>query len=204
MTIRVMLVEDHAVVRQGMAAILSADSDMEIVGQADSAVEAKNIYDECRPDVVVMDIQLKDGNGLDCCRVLTEEHSCRVLLLSGFINRQMALKAIEAKAAGYILKYENSETIVKAIKTVYQGRSVYASEVSEHLVQLVGNDWKLTRKEHEVLALVGQGMTNKQIAKQLFLSEKTVRNYLSRILRKLDLENRTEAALYWHKQNSGC
>lgn len=203
MSIKVMLVDDHQLVRQGLASLLKDQDDLDVVGEAGSASEIMAVAEDTKPDIVVLDIQLPDGSGFDFCRKLQKELDCRVLLLSAFVDRQMVYKAVEARAAGYLLKMEGAAAVIDAVRKIAEGQTVYAPEVNVYLAELINAEGDLTPREMEILALVAEGLTNREIGEKLYISEKTVRNYITRILNKLDLSNRTEAALYWHRSRQG-
>lgn len=204
MSIKIMLVDDHQLVRQGLANLLNDHEDLEVVSEAGCASEIMAVAAEAKPDIVVMDIQLPDGSGFDFCRRLQKELNCRVLLLSAYVDRQMVYKAVEARAAGYLLKMEGAAAVIEAVRKIAEGQTVYAPEVNTYLAELINAEGDLTPREIEILALLAEGLTNREIGEKLYISEKTVRNYVTRILNKLDLNNRTEAALHWHRnrQNS--
>lgn len=199
MAIKVVLVDDHLLVRQGLSGLLDVQKDIEIVGQAGGVEETKQLLKMVNPDVIVMDIQMPDGNGFECCLEVQKEDSCRVLLLSAFVDKQMVMRALEVKAAGYLLKVEGAAAIIAAIRRIYGGQTVFAPEVNTYVTELVNSESSLTPRENEILSFMAKGLTNKEIGKQLYLSEKTVRNYVSSILNKLGVSNRTEAAFYWYK-----
>jgi len=200
MSVKIMLVDDHKLVRQGLANLIGSHADLEIVAQAGNVAEALDAADRVKPDLAVLDIQLPDGSSFECCRKLIQEYGCKVLLLSAYVDKLMVYNAVEAKASGYLLKYEGAATIVDAIRKIIEGQTVYASEVNVFIADLINKQDNLTPRENEILMLIAQGQTNKEIGGQLYISEKTVRNYVTRILNKLGLNNRTEAAVHWHNE----
>jgi two-component system response regulator DevR len=207
------LVDDHEVVRRGLIDLLGADPELEVVGEAGSVGEAMVKIPVIAPDVAVLDVSLPDGNGIELCRdLLSEMPDLRCLMLTSFTSDQAMLDAILAGASGYVVKDIKGMELATAIKEVGAGKSLLDNRAAaalmtklrgaaEHNDPLSG----LTDQERTLLGLLGEGLTNKQIAARMFLAEKTVKNYVSRLLAKLGMERRTQAAVFATKleRNSG-
>jgi DNA-binding NarL/FixJ family response regulator len=204
MTIRVMLVDDHEVVRLGLRSLLAGESDVRVVAEAGTVAEAIRVAEVERPDVALLDIRLPDGSGIDACRsIRIRSPSTQVIMLTSFAEPSLVLEAIEAGAVGYVLKQLDTSDLLKAVRAVASGDSVLDPAVTREVLALVKTAAAdaqsrvfrdLTDREVEVLALVAEGRTNAEIGADLSLSEKTVRNHVSTILSKLGLTNRIEAA----------
>ncbi|PFG44607.1 LuxR family two component transcriptional regulator [Isoptericola jiangsuensis] len=201
--VRVVLVDDHEVVRRGVADLLDAEPDIEVVGEAGSVTEALARVPALAPDVAVLDVRLPDGDGVGLCRELRSRTEVACLMLTSFDDDEALFDAILAGAAGYVLKQVRGTDLVAAIRTVAAGGSTLdpraARLVMERLRAQEHPDADpladLTEQERRVLALVGQGLTNRQIGERLFLAEKTVKNYVSNVLAKLGVERRVQAAV---------
>ncbi|MEV0703010.1 response regulator transcription factor [Saccharopolyspora sp. NPDC050389] len=199
----VFLVDDHEVVRVGLADVLAAEPDLEVVGQAATAREAEARIPALRPDVAVLDVRLPDGNGIELCRELRSrlpELSC--LMLTSFSDEQAMLDAMLAGAAGYVIKNIKGMELASAVRTVGSGRSLLGEQGTAELVNKLRAKLdssaalpELTPQERVLLDLIRQGLTNRQIADRMYLAEKTVKNYVSRLLSKLGLQRRTQAAV---------
>ena len=206
-----MLVDDHEVVGLGLKALIERHPDMEVVAEASSATDAVTKALAHKPDVVVMDIRLGGGSGIDACRELTAQlPETKVIMLTSYAEDEMLFAAIRAGAAGYVLKQAGGQDLIRAIETVGQGNSLLDPALTERMFTEVRRAAReqestafsqLTEQERRVLALVAEGKTNREIAKNLFLGEGTVRNYVSNILSKLGLANRAEAAAYATRHN---
>lgn len=207
--IRVMITDDHEVVRLGLKSLLERVGDIEVVAEAGSAREAVEkaaelVAEGRAPDVVVMDVRMPGGSGIDACRAIREEHpQIKVIMLTSYSDDDAIFASITAGASGYVLKQVGSEELVHAIRTVYQGGSLLDPETTRRVLdRMRGKDplsdlpEPLTEQERRILSLIALGKTNKEIAAKIFLSEKTVRNYVSQILGKLNVSNRTEAATF--------
>ncbi|MER6098616.1 response regulator transcription factor [Streptomyces sp. NPDC001728] len=204
---RVFLVDDHEVVRRGLRDLLDDELDLEVVGEASTAEQALARGPALRPDVAVLDVRLPDGDGVSVCRELRSrmpELAC--LMLTSFDDEDALLDAIMAGAAGYVLKQINGSDLVSAVRTVATGQSMLDPATTARLMHSLRDpesvkppeDERLTvlsERERSVLELIGQGLTNRQIAKRLYLSEKTVKNHISRLLGKLGVERRVQAAV---------
>jgi two-component system, NarL family, response regulator DevR len=205
--VTVFLVDDHEVVRRGLVDLLSSDPDLEVVGEAGSVSEALARIPGLRPDVAVLDVRLPDGSGIELCRdLLSDLPDLRCLMLTSFTSDEATLDAILAGASGYVVKDIKGMALAEAIKDVGAGKSLLDNRAAaalmtklrgaaEHKDPLSG----LTDQERTLLGLLAEGLTNKQIAGRMFLAEKTVKNYVSRLLAKLGMERRTQAAVFASK-----
>jgi DNA-binding NarL/FixJ family response regulator len=208
---RILLVDDHEVVRLGLKALLERQSNFEVIGEAGTARDAVELADTLSPDVIVMDIRLPGGSGIEACQEITSKHpDAKVIMLTSYAEDEMLFSAIRAGAAGYVLKQINGEDLVKAIQAVGRGEALLDPAVTQRIFQEVRKAAReeeasafsaLTQQEKHVLLLVSEGKTNREIAKALFLGEGTVRNYVSSILSKLGVSNRAEAAAYAVEHN---
>jgi DNA-binding NarL/FixJ family response regulator len=208
---RILLVDDHEVVRLGLKALLDRHPNFEVVGEAGSAHDAVQQVEALQPDVVVMDIRLPGGSGIEACQEIADKHpSSKVIMLTSYAEDEMLFSAIRAGAAGYVLKQIGGEDLVRAIEAVGRGEALLDPAVTQRIFQEVRKAAReeeasafstLTQQEKHVLLLVSEGKTNREIAKGLFLGEGTVRNYVSSILSKLGVSNRAEAAAYAVEHN---
>lgn len=206
--IRVLIADDHAIIRKGVKAVLDLIPDMEIVGEAANGLEAFALEQELHPDVILMDLKMPEMNGIESIKqIMTQNPKARILVLTNFAGEEMLFPAIKAGALGYHLKDSAPEELVEALRQVYAGEAalhpVIARKLLHELVQPVEQPVTrdpLTQREVEVLQLIAQGFENKDIAKQLFISEATARTHVSNILSKLHLASRTQAALYALKE----
>lgn len=195
--IRVIIVDDHAVVRGGLRLFLKAFDDMELVGEADDGKEALRLCAEVRPDVVLMDLVMPEMNGVEATQVIQERYpQVQVIALTSFPEEDLVLAALEAGAISYLLKNISSRELASAIRAAHAGRSTLAPEAAEALVHRarepkLGHD--LTNRECEVLALMVEGLSNLTIAERLVVSESTAKFHVSNILSKLEAGSRTEA-----------
>jgi DNA-binding NarL/FixJ family response regulator len=200
MSIRVALVDDHAVITDGLTTMLSLVDDLEVVGSTNRGSEASQLCTEVEPDVVVMDLSMPDVDGVEATRSILRDHpDIRVIALTGFLDEKHVSDVLEAGASGYLLKSTTGAELAEAIRSVANGRATLSLEALPHLhaaKEPIGPDAHLTPREHEVLELLCRGETNKQIAAGLALSPGTVRVHVSSILAKLGVENRTAAAHY--------
>ncbi len=201
--IRVFLLDDHEIVRRGVRDLLDAEADIEVVGEASSAEQALRRVPAMNPDVAVLDVRLPDGNGVTVCRELRSRMpDLRCLMLTSFADDEARLDAIMAGAAGYVLKQIRGSDLVEAVRAVAAGDSLLDSRETASFLERVQhkNDAdeplrRLTEREREILVLIGEGLTNRQIGQRLFLAEKTVKNYVSGLLAKLGMERRTQVAV---------
>ncbi|SNS04760.1 two component transcriptional regulator, LuxR family [Anaerovirgula multivorans] len=205
--ISVLLVDDHAIVRCGIRSLIERNSGLEVCGEAENLQEAYHQVSEWKPDIVLLDIKLPDGDGAAGCREIKKiSPETKVIILTAFAEDAIVLEAVQAGAEGYLLKNIDSKSIITAIRDVAAGKpALDASIISKVLDVVKGKhpvDDSLTPQERNILELISQGKTNKEIGQELFISEKTVRNNVSKILRKINVNNRTEAAIYWSRQKS--
>jgi DNA-binding NarL/FixJ family response regulator len=208
---RILLVDDHEVVRLGLRALLERHPLFEVIAEASTAREAIERVKQYSPDVVVMDIRLPSGSGIEACEEITENYpNSKVIMLTSYAEDEMLFSSIRAGAAGYVLKQIGGEDLVRAIEAVGRGEALLDPAVTLRIFQEVRKAAKeeeasafaaLTQQEKHVLVLVSEGKTNREIAKALFLGEGTVRNYVSSILSKLGVSNRAEAAAYAVEHN---
>ena len=201
--IRVFLLDDHEVVRRGLHDLLESEGDIEVVGESGSVKEAVARIPALRPDVAVLDGRLPDGSGIDVCReVRSIDPSIKALILTSYDDDEALFAAILAGAAGYVLKQIGGNDLVDGVRRVAAGQSLLDPALTARVLERVrkgpeANEElaKLTDQERKILALIAEGLTNRQIGERLFLAEKTVKNYVSSILAKLGLERRTQAAV---------
>ena len=203
--IRVMLCDDHEIVREGLRTLIGRTAGMTVVGEAATMQEAIETAAKARPDVVIMDVRLPDGSGIEACREIREARpETGVIMLTSYADDEAVFASIVAGAAGYLLKQTRGQAVVDAIQAVANGRSLLDPDVTGKVLERVrrGRDDEdpglasLTEQERKVLEQLAEGKTNREIGGVLFLSEKTVKNYVSRILDKLGLARRAEAAAY--------
>ena len=202
--IRVYLLDDHEVVRRGLCDLLQRDGDIEVVGESGSAVEATARIPALHPDVAVLDGRLPDGSGIEVCReVRSVDPSIAVLILTSYDDDDALFAAIMAGAAGYVLKQVRGSDLVNDVRRVAAGQSLLDPAVTQQVLDRLRRGpvedsalAPLTTREKRILELIGEGMTNRQIAEAVFLAEKTVKNYVSSLLAKLGMERRTQAAVF--------
>ncbi|MEV0189600.1 response regulator transcription factor [Kitasatospora purpeofusca] len=203
--VRVFLLDDHEVVRRGVRDLLQAEADLEVVGEASTCAQALARVPALRPDVAVLDVRLPDGDGVTVCRELRDRMPGLVcLMLTSFDDDDALLDAIMAGAAGYVLKQVKGADLVGAVRTVASGQSMLDPATTRKLMESLRHHEQspteaalaqLSPREREILALVGEGKTNRQIGQELYLAEKTVKNHVSRLLAKLGVERRLQAAV---------
>jgi DNA-binding NarL/FixJ family response regulator len=201
--IRVFLLDDHEVVRRGLADLLQAEGDIEVVGESGSAQEAARRIPALRPDVAILDGRLPDGSGIDVCRdVRAVDSSIKGLILTSYEDDEALFAAIMAGAAGYVLKQIRGNDLVDAVRRVAAGQSLLDPAVTARVLERLRHGVEeprelksLTEQERRILEYIAEGMTNREIAGRMFLAEKTVKNYVSSLLAKLGLERRTQAAV---------
>jgi DNA-binding NarL/FixJ family response regulator len=202
--ITVFLVDDHEIVRRGLRDLLEAEPDMEVIGETGSAVSAVNRIPALRPDVAVLDVRLPDGDGVSVCREIRSAlPGTACLMLTSYGDDQALLGAIMAGAAGYVLKQTCGSDLVSAVRTVAGGGSMLDAQSTQRVMErlrerMAGVDplSALTDQEKRVLELIGEGLTNRQIAERMVLSEKTAKNYVSAVLTKLGMQRRAQAAAF--------
>ncbi|WP_229401328.1 response regulator [Micromonospora okii] len=201
--IRVFLLDDHEVVRRGLADLLTASGDIEVVGESGLAQEAARRIPALRPDVAILDARLPDGNGIDVCRdVRAVDSSIKGLILTSYEDDEALFAAIMAGAAGYVLKQIRGTDLVDAVRRVAAGQSLLDPAITTRVLDRIRSGVEqprelktLTEQERRILEYVAEGLTNREIAGKMFLAEKTVKNYVSSVLAKLGLERRTQAAV---------
>jgi DNA-binding NarL/FixJ family response regulator len=203
MAIRVFLLDDHEVVRRGLRELLELDGDVEVVGEAGTAEEAYGRIPATRPDVAVLDVQLPDGSGVEVCREIRSRHpEIACLMLTSFADDEALFSAIMAGAAAYVLKQVRGDDLVTAIRRVAAGDSLLDPSVTARVLERLRTKpvddelGALSAQERRILDHIAEGLTNRQIGEQMYLAEKTVKNYVSSILAKLGMSRRTEAAAY--------
>ncbi len=201
--IRVFLLDDHEVVRRGVADLLQAEGDIEVVGESGSAAEAIRRIPALRPDVAILDARLPDGSGIDVCREIRSiDPNIKGLILTSYEDDEALFSAIMAGAAGYVLKQIRGSDLVDTVRRVAAGQSLLDPAVTQRVLERIRHPEEepeelraLTEQERRILAYVAEGLTNREIAAKMFLAEKTVKNYVSSMLAKLGVERRTQAAV---------
>ena len=211
-TIRLLVVDDHLIARLGLRSLLGSFAQLEIVGEAGTVAEGIAEASRLQPDVVLLDVRLPDGSGLEVCRRIQDSKAnTKVLILTSFADDAFVFDAIAAGADGYLLKEIGGEALVRAIETVNEGKSVLDPAVTRRVMGRVTggrggaldrNLDQLSAQERRVVALVAQGKTNKEIGQEMGLSDKTVKNYLSNALEKLNLTRRSQAAAFFVSQTA--
>ena len=202
--LRILVVDNHDIIRKGLAMLISRQEDLFVVAEAGSVAEAVAKARESVPDVVVMDIRLPDGTGIEACREIRDENSdVKVLMLTSYSDEEAVMGSIMAGASGYLLKEIRSQEIVDAIRLVGSGQTLLDPAVAAGVLERVrlGKEedplTELNERAKNILELIAEGQTNGQIAGQIKLSDQTVKNYVSNILRKLDVSGRSQAAVFW-------
>lgn len=204
--IKVAIVDDDAIVAMSMQTILGAASDMEVVALGYDGGDAVEIYDRYRPDILLTDIQMKEMSGLEAAmRIVRQYPDARIILLTTFQDDEYVKEALKIGAKGYILK-QDFAGVIPAIRAVYSGQSVWGNEIISRIPDMIKDKddsaysaYGITDKEYEIIELVAQGFSNKEIAEKLYLGAGTVRNYISTVLEKLQLRDRTQLAVYYYK-----
>lgn len=203
---RVFVVDDHEIVRRGVAQLIDAEPDLEVVGEAGSVHEAARRIAATRPDVAVLDVRLPDGSGIDLCRdIRSADPSVKCLILTGYDDDEALRSAVLAGASGYVIKNVRGSSIVEAVRQAASGATIQAPDVMRRAARSLHPettpregeiDPGLSLREGQILALIAEGMTNREIGERLGIAEKTVKNYVSGLLAKLGMERRTQAAVY--------
>lgn len=203
----IMIVDDHSVVRLGISNMITTSTNHNIVGEASSIESMLAQLEKQIPDLILLDNKLPDGEGIDAVSQLKSSHpQVKIIILTAFTDATMIKEALRLGADGYLLKNIDRKQILNAIETVSIGGTCYDASLLKGIIGKMNddktgsqyfNEEPLTTKEQDILRLVSKGLKNKEIAQELFMAEKTVRNYLSRIMKKINVSNRTEAALYW-------
>lgn len=205
--LRVFLVDDHELVRRGFASLLREDGGFEVVGEAANAQDALSGVERTHPQVAVLDVRLPDGDGVELCREIRSQHpDTRCLVLTAFDDDEALFSAIMAGASGYVLKDSGGDELIDAVRTVAEGRSMLDPAVTTQVLERLRNGpeedaederlARLTPQERRILSLIADGLTNREIAAQIFLAEATVKNYVSSLLAKLGMQGRTQAAIF--------
>lgn len=202
--IRVFIVDDHAVVRMGLKALIELHDKFSVIGEAGSGEEALSLVQKMVPDVVIMDIRMAGMNGIEACQeILAAVPETRVIILTSYADDEAIYAAIMAGASGYVLKQTDNAKLIEAIERVSRGESLLDPHITGKVLRRLkniameqSNEAKLSETEKKILLLIAEGKTNKEIADNVFLAEKTVRNYVSKIFSKLNLSNRAAAAAY--------
>jgi len=205
---RVFLLDDHEIVRHGLRDLFESEDDLVVVGESGSAKEAERIIPALRPHVAVLDARLPDGSGIDVCRsIRSRDPSISGIILTSYDDDEALFAAIMAGAAGYVLKQIRSTDLVDAVRRVAAGQSLLDPAVTARVLDRIRHAdeapselARLTDREREILVLIAEGLTNRQIGERLFLAEKTVKNYVSNLLMKMGMQSRTEAAVYAARQ----
>lgn len=206
---RVLIIDDDFFITTALKTILESDSGIQVCGSGKNGKEAVTLYDSLRPDILLMDIRMEEMDGLAAsAEILARDPQANILLLTTFLDDEYIIRALKLGARGYLLK-QNYNSIIPALKAVFSGQTVYGNEITAKLPNLLTGQktfpWEtyhIGPRELEVIALVAQGMSNKEIARSLYLSEGTVRNYLSAILDKLNLRDRTQLAVFYLKHEA--
>lgn len=204
MTIRVFLLDDHEIVRRGLADLLELERDIEVVGEAGTCADALHRLPACHADVAILDVRLPDGSGVEVCREIRDKYAdTRALMLTSYSDDEALFDAIMAGASGYVLKEIQGPALVDAVRQIAAGHSLLDPAATQRVLdrmrrseaddeQLAG----LSEQERKILALIGEGLTNRQIGERMHLAEKTVKNYVSSLLAKLGMARRTQAAAF--------
>lgn len=204
---RILIIDDDKLVTASLKTILEADEEIEVAGIGYSANEAIELYDSLKPDVLLMDIRMDGMTGIEAAKIIIQKHSsAKILFLTTFSDDEYIAKAFLTGAKGYILK-QDFESIISSVKAVYMGQRVFGDEIITRIPALLNNNsaktdrhiHNLTEREIEIATHVADGLSNKEISEMIYLSEGTVRNYISAILEKLDLRDRTQLAIYYYK-----
>lgn len=206
--IRLMIVDDHAMLREGLKHLLELQGDMEVIAEAKDGEEAIQMVQKCMPDVVIMDINMPKINGLEALKAMKDMGiKSKIIILSAYANKEYIIEAIKIGAKGFLLKDSKSSALVKAIRDVSSGRNYMQPGIVSILNQYVSGEIKennkdyekiniLSRREYEVLVLIASGYNNREIGEKLFISEKTVKNHITNIFRKLEVEDRVQATIF--------
>ena len=211
-TLRVMLVDDHEVVREGLRALLDRREGMRVIGEAGTVAQAVEVALREKPDVIVMDVRLPDGTGVEACREIRAElPGTRMIMLTSYADEEAVMGSILAGASAYLLKQTRGNQLADAVERVARGESLLDPQVTMRVLEQVRNaatgtgekQGQLTENEQKILKLIAEGKTNKEIASEIYLSDKTVKNYVSSILSKLNLRRRSEAAAYIARRTPG-
>lgn len=204
--IKVLLVDDHEMVRIGVSAYLSVQEDIEVIGEAGDGKQGVDLALSLRPDIILMDLVMEGMNGIDATRAILEEWpEAKILIVTSFLDDEKVYPALEAGAAGYMLKTSKASDIADAVRSAYKGQKVLEPQVTDKMMKKLHHRTMrplhedLTNREMEILTLMGEGKANKEIADELFITIKTVKTHVSNILSKLEVQDRTQAVIYAFK-----
>ncbi|KHE71917.1 response regulator transcription factor [Halobacillus sp. BBL2006] len=201
--IRVAVIDDHDVVRKGIIAYLDTEDDLEVVGEASSGFKGAELVKEIKPDVVLMDLIMDQGTGIEATEEIMKTEDCKIIILTSFYDDEKVFPALEAGAFSYMLKTSSADEIAEAIRKAYQGENVIEPKVATKMMTRLRKEKKpheeLTKRELEVLLCIGEGMTNQEIGEHLYIGIKTVKTHVSNVLSKLGVQDRTQAAVYAHR-----
>lgn len=201
-TIRVVVVDDHEMVRRGLISYLLTEPNIEVVGEASSGNKGVKVVKETKPDVVLMDLLMEDGNGIDATKdIMSFLPECKIIIITSYYDDEQVFPAIEAGAFSYLLKTARADEVITAIQKAVQGETVIEPKVANKMLNRLRPKEKmphddLTEREMEVLLCIAEGMTNQEISQELFIGIKTVKTHVSNILSKLNVQDRTQAAIY--------
>ncbi|MDR7871032.1 MAG: response regulator transcription factor [Tissierellaceae bacterium] len=202
--IKVMLIDDHNIVRDGLKMLIQLNEDILVCGEAGSLEEAMDVIPKADPDVILLDFKLPDGDGVNGCNLIKRNYpDIKVIILTAYSQNHLVMETIRAGADGYLLKNIQHEVLINTIKMVHDGAHILDPSVSKGVINNIQNgsekneDDDLSPRESDILKLISTGKSNKEIAEALSISDKTVRNYISNIFKKINVTNRTEAACYW-------
>ncbi|WP_096190695.1 response regulator transcription factor [Evansella halocellulosilytica] len=202
--IKVLVVDDHQMVRMGLITYLTVEDDLDVVGEASDGKEAIQKAIELQPDVILMDLLMDGMDGIEATKQLQNENKMKIIVLTSYLDDEMLFPVIEAGAFSYILKTSSANEIADAIRKAHKGEPTFQGQVTQKMLHRMNSAKKhetLTNREREVLALIGKGMSNKEIAETLYIGIKTVKTHVSHIFAKLELEDRTQAAIYANKHH---
>ncbi|RWZ55215.1 response regulator transcription factor [Halobacillus fulvus] len=201
--IRIVVVDDHDVVRKGVIAYLDTEDDLDVVGEASSGHEGVEVVKEQEPDVVLMDLIMENGTGIEATEEIMKTETCKIIILTSYYDDEKVFPALEAGAFSYMLKTSSADEIAEAIRKAAKGENVIEPKVATKMMTRFRQDHKpheeLTHRELEVLMCIGEGMTNQEIGEHLYIGIKTVKTHVSNILSKLGVHDRTQAAVYAHR-----
>ena len=201
--IRIMIIDDHSIVRDGLKYMIGISGDFEVIGEAEGVLDALEILQKIKPDIILLDYKLERSDGVIACREIKKRYpQIKILMLTAFAEEQVVTDAIKSGADGYLLKNIDHDQLAQAIKQLHAGKSVLDPSVTESVLSAIRGEAPkeksiLAKKEQAIMELVSQGRTNQEIAAQLGMPEKSVRNALSLIYKQVGVTNRTEAAAYW-------
>ncbi|WP_079480691.1 response regulator [Halobacillus salinus] len=201
--IRVLVVDDHDVVRKGVIAYLETEDDLDIIGEASSGYDGAALAKELKPDVILMDLMMEQGDGIEATEEIMKSETCKIIILTSYYDDEKVFPALEAGAFSYMLKTSSADEIAEAIRKAARGENVIeekvASKMMTRFTKKKAPHEELTNREMEVLLCIGEGLTNLEISEKLYIGIKTVKTHVSNILSKLDVHDRTQAAVYVHR-----